>query len=54
MPLLVFPSPGFLLRKKSRPKNGTDAGGFQSLGFLRSKNPKLKIRMDADFEQRKG
>jgi hypothetical protein len=31
-----------------------DAGCFQVLGFLLCKNPRLKIRMDADFEQRKG
>jgi hypothetical protein len=31
-----------------------DAGCFQFLGFSRSENPKPKIRMDADFGQRKG
>jgi hypothetical protein len=31
-----------------------EAGWFHFLGFLLRKNPRLKTRMDADFQQRKG
>jgi hypothetical protein len=44
------------LRKaeNGRDAAGKEAGWFCSLGFLRSKNPRLKNGMDAVFEQRKG
>jgi hypothetical protein len=45
-----------------KPKSGTDAVAlgrhgcrlFPFLGFSHSENPQPKIRMDADFGQRKG
>jgi hypothetical protein len=40
--------------KIRRDAAGKEAGCFHSLGFLRSKNPRLKNGMDAVFEQRKG